>query len=91
MNTITIGSSDYPVNLALLHREQCPVRASVMDQIVHILAEDFVNALVPQSAEAGRVTERTAVFEINSINAFGSGIEKESEFLFALTYRFFGS
>src|SRR5438477_5638641 len=85
------AGSGYPVNSALLYGEQGPVRASVMKQIVHILAEHFVNALVPQSAEARRVTERTAVFEINSINAFGSGVEKESEFLFALTHRFFRS
>jgi hypothetical protein len=35
-----------------------------MDQIMHILAEHFVHALVSQSAEAGMVAEGTSVFEI---------------------------
>jgi hypothetical protein len=49
-----------------------------MDQIMHILAEHFVHALVSQSAEAGMVAEGTSVFEINSINGFGSGVGKNS-------------
>ena len=48
-------SLGYPVNSTLLYGEQCPVRTSVMDQIMHILAEHFVDVLVSKSAEAGRV------------------------------------
>ncbi|MGB2665212.1 MAG: hypothetical protein WAK48_14490 [Candidatus Acidiferrum sp.] len=55
-----------------------------MDQIVHTLAENFVKALVSQSAETGRVAERASVLEINPINGFGGRIEKQSEFVLAL-------
>src|SRR6267378_1881062 len=78
-----------PVNSALLYGEQGPVRSSVMDEIVHILAEHFVDALVSQSTEARRVAERASVFEINSINTFGSGIENKPEFVLALAHCLF--
>ena len=55
-----------------------------MNHIVHIFAEHLVNALVSQSAEAGRVAERAPVFEINSVNGFGSRVEKKSKFILAL-------
>jgi hypothetical protein len=55
----------------------------VMDQIMYILAEHFVHALVSQSSEAGGVAERASVFEINSVYTFGSGIEEQSEFVLA--------
>jgi hypothetical protein len=55
-----------------------------MHQIMRILAEDLVNVLVSQSAEAGRVAERASVLEINSINGFGSGVEKKSKFILTL-------
>jgi len=84
-------SLGYPVNSTLLYGEQCPVRTSVMDQIMHILAEHFVDVLVSKSAEAGRVAERASVFEINPINGFGSGVEKKLEFLLALAHRLFSS
>jgi hypothetical protein len=60
-----------------------------MDQIMRILAEHFVNALISQSAQAGRVAERASVFEINSVNGFGGRIEKKSEFVLALAQRLF--
>jgi hypothetical protein len=43
-----------------------------MHQIMHILAEHFVNALISQSAETGEVAERASVFEVNPINGFSS-------------------
>jgi hypothetical protein len=55
-----------------------------MHQIMHILTQHFVNAFIPQGAEAGRVAERASVFEINPINGFGGRIEKQSEFVLAL-------
>jgi hypothetical protein len=55
-----------------------------MQQIMHILAEHLINALVSQSAETRRVAERASVFEINSVNGFGDGVEKKSQFLLAL-------
>ena len=51
---------------------------------MHILAQHFVKVLVSQSAEAGRVAECASVFEINPINGFGSRVEKQSKFVFAL-------
>ena len=75
----------YPVNATLLHGKQCSIRTTVMQQLMHILAEHLLNVLVSQSAEARRVAERASVFEINSVNSFGGGVKKQSEFLFALT------
>jgi hypothetical protein len=60
-----------------------------MYQVMRILAEDFVYALVSQSAEAGWVAERAPVFEVNPINGFGGRIEKKSEFVLALAQRLF--
>jgi predicted HAD superfamily phosphohydrolase YqeG len=49
-----------------------------MQQMMHILAEQFVSVLVSQNAEAGRVAERASMFEINSVYSFGSGVEEQS-------------
>jgi hypothetical protein len=56
---------------------------------MRILAKDLVNVLESQSAEAGRVAERASVLEIDSINGFGSGVEKESKFILTLAQRLF--
>src|SRR5258708_32325985 len=80
-------SSYYPVNPALLHGERCPVRTLVMDQIVHILAEQFVHASISQSAQAGRVAKRAAVFEVNPINGFGGRVEKKPESVLTFSQR----
>src|SRR5438552_2510494 len=61
----------------------------VMDQIVHILAEQFVRAFISQSAQAGRVAERAAVFEINPINGFGGRVEKKPESVLTFSQRLF--
>jgi hypothetical protein len=55
-----------------------------MNQIMHIVAEQFVNTFIAQSAEAGRVAERAAAFEVNSKDSLGGRVEKQSEFVFAL-------
>src|SRR4029077_15532464 len=73
--------SYYAVNSALLYGEQRSIRTTVMDQVMHFLAEHFVNLLVSQCADAGRVTERASVFEIDPVNSFGSRVEKKSEFI----------
>jgi hypothetical protein len=69
---VSLPGSYYPVNSTFLHREQRSIRTSVMHQIMHILAEHFVNALISQSAETGEVAERASVFEVNPINGFSS-------------------
>src|SRR5882672_1961383 len=60
-----------------------------MDQIVHILAEQFLHAFISQSAQAGRVAERAAVFEINPINGFGGRVEKKPESVLTVSQRLF--
>src|SRR5271169_257608 len=82
----SLPGSCYEVNSTLLYGEQCPVRASVMYQIMRILAEDLVNVLVSQSAEAGRVAERASVFKINPINCFGGRVEKKSKLIFTFVH-----
>src|SRR3954447_5264718 len=61
----------------------------VMDQIVHILAEQFVHAFISQSAQASRVAERAAVFEINPINGFGGRVENKPEPVLTFSQRLF--
>src|SRR5215469_5165108 len=43
----------HTVNSTLFYGERSTVCTSVMDQIMHLLAEQFVAVLVPQSAQAG--------------------------------------
>ena len=77
-------STCYPVNSTLLCGARCPIRTSVMDQIMHILASHFIKALVSQNSEAGGIAERASVLEINSVYSLGSRVEDQSEFVFAL-------
>src|SRR6202007_1347571 len=78
-----------PVNSTLIYGEHRSIRTTVMQQIMRILAEHLIKALVSQSAKAGRIAEGASVFEINPINRFGCRIEKKAEFVLALTQRFF--
>src|SRR3954451_6138630 len=84
-----LPTSYYLMNPALLRRERCPVWMLVMDQIVHILAQQFVHTFISQSAQAGRVAERAAVLEINSINGFGRRVEKKPEPVLPFAQRLF--
>jgi hypothetical protein len=86
LNVYSFPSSRYKVDSALLYGERCPVRTSVMDQIVHVLAKHLVNVLVSQSAEAGRVAERASVFEINSVNGFCGGVKKKSKLILTFVH-----
>ena len=79
----------YSVNGTLLYGEQRSIRMTVMQQIMHILAEHLINAIVSQNAEARRIAERASVFEINSVNGFCGRVEKKSEFVLALAQRLF--
>src|SRR5947208_57850 len=60
-----------------------------MNQIMHILAEEFVNAFIPQGAKAGWVAECAAAFDVNSIDGFGGRVEKQTEFILTLAQRHF--
>src|SRR6266850_2543204 len=55
-----------------------------MNQFMHILADEFVNAFIGQSAKTCGVAESAAAFEVNSINRFGSRVEKYTEFILTL-------
>jgi len=79
-------SSCYPVNATLLYREKRSIRTTVMQQIMRILAEHLINALVSQRAETRRVAERASVSEINSVNGFLGGFKNKSESVLALAY-----
>ena len=85
----TFSGLCYPVNATLLYREKRSIRTTVMQQIMRILAEHLINALVSQSAETRRVAERASVFEINSVNGFLGGVKNKSESVFALAYCLF--
>jgi hypothetical protein len=54
---------------------------------MHILPEEFVNAFIPQGMKAGWVAECAAPFEVNSIDSFGSRVEKQAEFILTLAQR----
>jgi hypothetical protein len=60
-----------------------------MHQIMHILPEQLLDALISQGAEASRVAEPASVFEIDSVDRFGSRIEKQSQFVLALAQSLF--
>lgn len=60
-----------------------------MHQFMHILSEQLLNMLISQRAEAGWVAEPALVFEIDSVDRFGSRIEKQSKFVLALTQSLF--
>src|SRR5579864_9202884 len=60
-----------------------------MDQIMHVLAEHFVNLPVSQKAQAGWVAKGASVVEVNSVNSFGGGVEKKSEPILAFAQRLF--
>jgi len=68
----------------LLNGERRPISASVMNQIMHVLAEQFVNPFIPQSAQASRVAEGAAFFEVNSVDAFAGRVEQQAQFVLAL-------
>ena len=60
-----------------------------MHQIMHILSEQLLDVLISQRTEAGWVAEPASVFEIDSVDRFGSRIEKQSQFVLALTQSLF--
>src|SRR5579864_4067763 len=60
-----------------------------MNQTMHILAEEFVNPFIPQSAKAGRVAECAAAFEVNSINGLTGRVKKQLEPILTLAFCLF--
>src|SRR5580704_11319928 len=48
----SLACSDRPEVSALLNGEQCPISTSVVNQIMHILAEQVVSAFIHQSTKA---------------------------------------
>src|ERR1700730_5698823 len=76
-----------PHNSTCFCRELRADSTRVMNQIVHIPAEEIFDALIPQSAKTGWVAESAAAFEVNSVNGFSCGVEKEPKLILALTQR----
>src|SRR5467141_842283 len=60
-----------------------------MNQIMHILAEEFVNAFIPQSAQAGLIAECAAAFEVHSIDGLGGRVEQQLKFILTFALRLF--
>ena len=56
---------------------------------MHVLAKQFIRVFISQKAKAGWIAERTAAAEIDSIDGFGRGIEKEAEVILAFRQRRF--
>jgi hypothetical protein len=44
--------------------------ARVVDQIVHVLAQQFTGVRLAQQSHAGSITEGTAAFEVDPIDGF---------------------
>jgi hypothetical protein len=80
----SLARSDSPKVSTLLSGVHGSVCASEVDQIMHILAEQFVSVFITQSAKASRIAERAAFFEVNSIDAFAGRVEQQAQFVLAL-------
>src|SRR4051794_33340210 len=70
----SFASLKYLEYQAVLHRNWHPVRVSVMYQIMHVLADELINAFVSQGAKACWIAECAATVEINSIYSFSRRI-----------------
>ena len=49
----------------------CSIRPSVMDQVMHLLAQQFGFLLIPEQMQGGWVYEGAAPLHIHTVNSFG--------------------
>src|SRR5258708_12450772 len=70
-----------PHNSTCFCREHRAIATKVMNQLVHILAEEIVGTLISQSAKTGSVAECTPPFQSNSINTFSGALEKNPKLI----------
>src|SRR5208337_921056 len=68
---------------AVLHGKWGPVPVGMMDEFMHVFAEQFIRVFIPQLAEAGWVAERTTALEIDPENSFGRRVQQQTEFVLA--------
>src|SRR5271165_7612464 len=70
-----------PEDSTLLDWEWGPIRASPMNQLMHVLAQEFVHAFISQNTKAGRVAKGAVTFAITSINGLGGRLQNQPEFI----------
>lgn len=62
----------------------------VLNQVVHVLAEQFIRVSITSQTEACRIAESTTTLEIDPINRLGRRFENEAEFVLAITQQLRG-
>src|SRR3984957_16138739 len=81
VHVVSFPGARCPQNSALFRGERCPISTSLMDQMMHVLAQEFVSVLIPQKAKTGWIAERATALEINSINGIGGRVKNQSKFI----------
>ncbi len=56
----------------------------MMDQLMHVLTDQFLFAVISEHLDTAGVTEGTSPLIINSVNSFSRRIENQPQFLPAL-------
>src|SRR3984957_4337387 len=80
VDVVSFPSARCPQDSTVFRGERCPISTSLMDQMMHILAEEFVRSFISQNTKASGVAKGAAAFEITSINGLGSRFEYQTEF-----------
>ena len=77
-----------PGDSALLLRVGSPVFPGMMEQVVHVPAQELAGTRVAQESSACRAGEGAAASQVNRINRLGRRIEQEPDVFFALAQGF---
>jgi len=77
-----------PGDSALLLRVGSPVFPGMMEQFVHVTAQELARVRVAQESSTRRVGEGAAASEVDPINRLGRGIEQEPDVFFTLAQGF---
>ena len=74
-----------PVDAALLHRIGISVHLRVVDQLVHLLAQNLADALEAQHPGARGIREGAVTLQIDAIDPLTGGIEEQPHQLVGLS------
>ncbi len=75
------------VDAALLDRVRLPVGPGVVHQVVHVLAQQLVDAVVAQQPGAGGVGERAVAVQIDPVDPLTRRVEQQPHLLVRLPQR----
>ena len=69
---------------ALFHRKTGAVLVTVMDELVHILAEKIIRMVVAEDRHAGTIAESTFSLKIYPVNTFSRRIQEQTDVFFGI-------